>query len=205
MSIYDFEVKDGEGNTVSLSKYKDKVLLIVNSAIKCGFTPQYTELNEIYAEFNEQGFEILDFPCNQFGKQAPGSTEEITEVCRNKWLVPYKIFDKIDVNGENADPLYEYLKNEQPFTDITGKGATKLKIVLKAMDRHYKDNNDIKWNFTKFLVDRQGNVVRRFEPTEDLNDVKNAIKDFTNMEITYTLIDTTSNINETTFLNSSPI
>ena len=176
MSIYDFEVKDGEGNTVSLSQYKDKVLLIVNSATKCGFTPQYTELNEIYAEFNEKGFEILDFPCNQFGKQAPGTTDEIKEVCRNKWLVLYTIFEKIDVNGENASPLYEYLKNEQPFKDITGKGATKLKLVLKAVDRHYKDNNDIKWNFTKFLVDRQGNVVQRFEPTEDLGDVKKAIE-----------------------------
>lgn len=100
MSIYDFEVNDGEGNTVSLSQYKDKVLLIVNSATKCGFTPQYTELNEIYAEFNEKGFEILDFPCNQFGGQALGSTEEITQVCRSKWLVPYTIFDKIEVNGE---------------------------------------------------------------------------------------------------------
>lgn len=110
MSIYDFEVKDGEGNTVSLSQYKDKVLLIVNSATKCGFTPQYTQLNEIYNEFKDEGFEILDFPCNQFGKQAPGTTEEITEVCRSKWLVPYTIFDKIEVNGENAHPLYEYLK-----------------------------------------------------------------------------------------------
>ena len=177
MSIYDFEAKDGDGNTVSLSQYKDKVLLIVNSATKCGFTPQYTELNEIYNEFKDQGFEILDFPCNQFGKQAPGTTDEIKEVCRNKWLVPYTIFDKIDVNGENAHPLFEYLKNEQPFKDITGKGATKLKLVLKAVDRHYKDNNDIKWNFTKFLVDREGNVVRRFEPTEDLNDVKKAVKE----------------------------
>ncbi|WP_305553839.1 glutathione peroxidase [Methanobrevibacter sp. V74] len=176
MSVYDFEVKDGDENTVSLSQYEGKVLLIVNSAIKCGFTPQYTELNEIYAEFNEQGFEILDFPCNQFGKQAPGTTEEITEVCRSKWLVPYTIFDKIDVNGENASPLFEYLKNEQPFTGLTGDGAGKLKLVVKMMDRHYKDNNDIKWNFTKFLVDREGNVVRRFEPTEDLVDVKEAIK-----------------------------
>ena len=176
MSVYDFEVKDSDGNVVSLADYKGKVLLIVNSATKCGFTPQYTELNEIYAEFNEDGFEILDFPCNQFGGQAPGTTEEIREVCRSKWLVPYTIFEKIDVNGENADPLYEYLKKEQPFKEITGKGATKLKLVLKAVDRHYKDNDDIKWNFTKFLVDRQGNVVRRFEPTEDLNDVKEAIK-----------------------------
>ena len=177
MSIYDFEVKDSDGNPVSLSQYQDKVLLIVNSATKCGFTPQYTELNEIYSEFNEKGFEILDFPCNQFGGQAPGTTEEITEVCRSKWLVPYTIFDKIDVNGENADPLFEFLKNEQPFTDIKGKGATALKLMLKAKDRHYKDSNDIKWNFTKFLVDRQGNVVRRFEPTEDLGDVKKAIEE----------------------------
>lgn len=95
MSVYDFDVKDGEGNIVSLSEYEGKVLLIVNSATKCGFTPQYTDLNEIYNEFNEQGFEILDFPCNQFGKQAPGSTEEITEVCRSKWLVPYTILIRL--------------------------------------------------------------------------------------------------------------
>ena len=177
MSVYEFEVKDSEGNMKSLKEYEGKVLLIINSATKCGFTPQYTELNEIYDEFKDEGFTILDFPCNQFGRQAPGSTEEIKEVCRNKWLVPYEIFEKIDVNGENADPLFEYLKNEQPFTELTGKGATKLKIVLKAMDRHYKDNNDIKWNFTKFLIDRQGNVVQRFEPTEDLNDVKEKIKE----------------------------
>lgn len=177
MSIYDFEVKDGEGNLQSLSQYKNKVLLIVNSATKCGFTPQYTELNEIYTDFNELGFEILDFPCNQFASQAPGTTEEITEVCRSKWLVPYAIFDKIDVNGENASPLFEYLKNEQPFTDLKGKGATALKLMLRAKDRHYKDSNDIKWNFTKFLVDREGNVVRRFEPTEDLGDVRKAVED----------------------------
>jgi glutathione peroxidase len=176
MTVYDFEVTDGDGNTVSLSEYEGKVLLIVNSATKCGFTPQYTQLNEIYAEFHDRGFEILDFPCNQFGGQAPGTTEEITEVCRSKWLVPYTIFEKIDVNGEDASPLYEYLKEAQPFKDITGKGATKLKLVLKAVDRHYKDNNDIKWNFTKFLIDRNGNPVRRFEPTEDLDDVKEAIR-----------------------------
>ena len=176
MSVYDFEVKDGEGNMQSLSQYQDKVLLIVNSATKCGFTPQYNELNEMYNEFHEQGFEILDFPCNQFGGQAPGTTEEITEVCRSKWLVPYTIFDKIDVNGENASPLFEYLKNEQPFTDLKGKGATALKLMLKAKDRHYKDSNDIKWNFTKFLVDRNGNVVARFEPTHKMEDVEEAVK-----------------------------
>ena len=177
MSIYNFTVKFSEGNDVFLSQYVDKVLLIVNSATKCGFTPQYRELNEIYAEFNEKGFKILDFPCNQFGGQSPGTSEEISEVCRSKRLIPYTIFKKIDVNGENAHPLYEYLKKEQPFTDITGKGSKKLKLVLRAVDRNYRDNDDIKWNFTKFLVDREGNVVRRFEPTEDGGDVRKAIEE----------------------------
>lgn len=177
MSIYDFEVKDTQGNVVSLSEYKGKVLLIVNSATKCGFTPQYTELNEIFNEFKDEGFVILDFPCNQFGNQAPGTGEEIAATCRSEYLVPYPIFEKIEVNGENEEPLYAYLKQEQPFKDITGDGARKLKMVLKVMDRHYKDNDDIKWNFTKFLVDREGNVVRRFEPTESLDDVKAAVKE----------------------------
>ena len=177
MNIYDFKVRSAKGVEVPMTDFKGKVLLIVNTATGCGFTPQYEGLQKLYDKYKDKGLEILDFPCNQFGGQAPGSTEEITEVCRSKWLVPYTIFDKIDVNGENADPLFEYLKNEQPFTDIKGKGATALKLMLKAKDRHYKDNNDIKWNFTKFLVDREGNVVRRFEPTEDLADAKKAIAD----------------------------
>jgi glutathione peroxidase len=176
MTIYDFEVKDAEGNTVSLSEYKDKVLMIVNSATKCGFTPQYNQLTEIYNEFKNDGFIILDFPCNQFGNQAPGTATEIKEACRLNFLVEYPIFDKIDVNGENEDPLYTYLKEEQPFKDITGKGAGKLKLVVKAKDWDYKNNNDIKWNFTKFLVNHEGNVVNRFEPTEDLDDIKDEIK-----------------------------
>lgn len=165
MSVYDFEVRDGEGNMVSLAEYRGKVLLIVNSATECGFTPQYAQLNEIYNEFKDEGFEILDFPCNQFGGQAPGTTEEIREVCRSKWLVPYTIFDKIDVNGKNAEPLYEYLKKEQPFRDITGNDAEKLKLVLKSIDSQYMDNDDIKWNFTKFLVASDGVTVRRYAPT----------------------------------------
>ncbi|MEE3418282.1 MAG: glutathione peroxidase [Methanosphaera sp.] len=174
MSIYEYNVKDTEGNDVSLSEYEGKVLLIVNSATKCGFTPQYNELTEIYNKYKDQGFTILDFPCNQFGNQAPGTGEEIKEACRLNFLVEYPIFDKIDVNGENEDPLYTYLKQEQPFTEITGKGATKLKLALKVMNRNAK-KDDIKWNFTKFLVDREGNVVRRFEPTEDLKDVEQAV------------------------------
>ena len=177
MSVYDFDVKDTSGNMVSLKEYEGKVLLIVNYAIKCGFTHQYNELNEIYNDFKDEGFVILDFPCNQFGNQAPGTGEEIAATCRADFLVPYPIFEKIDVNGENADPLFEYLKEEQPFKDITGDGARKLKMVLKVMDRHYKDNNDIKWNFTKFLIDREGNPVQRFEPTESLDDVRARIKE----------------------------
>lgn len=174
MSIYEYNVKDTEGNDVSLSEYEGKVLLIVNSATKCGFTPQYNELTEIYNKYKDQGFTILDFPCNQFGNQAPGTGEEIKESCRLNFLVEYPIFEKIDVNGENEDPLYTYLKQEQPFTEITGKGATKLKLALKVMNRNAK-KDDIKWNFTKFLVDREGKVVRRFEPTEDLKDVEQAV------------------------------
>ena len=178
MSIYDFEVIDGEGNTVSLSQYKNKVLLIVNSATKCGFTPQYAQLNEIYSNFHERGFEILDFPCNQFNGQAPGTTKEITHLCRTKWLVPYTIFDKIEVNGKNAHPLYEYLKSEQPFKGITGKDAERLKVILRISNGDYENNDDIKWNFTKFLVDREGKVVGRFEPTEDLRHVRDAIMQY---------------------------
>lgn len=174
MSIYEYNVKDTEGNDVSLSEYEGKVLLIVNSATKCGFTPQYNELTEIYNKYKDQGFTILDFPCNQFGNQAPGTGEEIKEACRLNFLVEYPIFEKIDVNGENEDPLYTYIKQEQPFTEITGKGATKLKLALKVMNRNAK-KDDIKWNFTKFLVDREGKVVRRFEPTEDLKDVEQAV------------------------------
>ena len=123
MSIYDFDVKDINGNMVSLKEYEGKVLLIVNSATKCGFTPQYNELTEIYNEFKDDGFTILDFPCNQFMKQAPGTGAEIAETCRATFLAEYPIFEKIDVNGENEDPLYTFLKEEQPFVDITGDGA----------------------------------------------------------------------------------
>ncbi|ADC47785.1 glutathione peroxidase GpxA [Methanobrevibacter ruminantium M1] len=177
MSIYDFEVKDINGNMVSLKEYEGQVLLIVNSATECGFTPQYNELTQIFDELNEEGFTILDFPCNQFGKQAPGTGEEIAEACRATFLVQYPIFEKIEVNGENEEPLYTYLKSEQPFVDITGEDAERLKGILESINPDYMDSNDIKWNFTKFLVDREGNVVARFEPTQSLDDVKAQIKE----------------------------
>ena len=143
MSVYDFVMKDAEGNDVSLADYKGKVLLIVNTATGCGFTPQYNGLEELYEKYRDKGFEILDFPCNQFGEQAPGTDAEITEFCTINFGVSFKQFSKIDVNGENEAPLYTYLKGE--------KGG-----IL---------GTKIKWNFTKFLVDREGNVVERYAPT----------------------------------------
>ena len=179
MNVYDFKVKDADGNTVALSDYNDKVLLIVNSATECGFTPQYNQLAEIYNEFKDEGFVILDFPCNQFGQQAPGTATEIKEACRIKFLVEYPIFDKIDVNGENEDPLYTYLKEEKTFEgfDEEHELTPRIKEVVSSIDADYENNSDIKWNFTKFLVNRKGEVVERFEPTKDLNIVKEKIKE----------------------------
>ncbi len=143
MEIYDFKVKDNEGQEVSLKEYEGKVLLIVNTATGCGFTPQYEGLQNLYKKYNEKGFEILDFPCNQFGGQAPGTAEEIASFCDARFGITFKQFAKIDVNGENEEPLYKFLKSQ--------KGGV--------------FGNDIKWNFTKFLVDRKGNVVERFGST----------------------------------------
>lgn len=139
MNIYDFVIKDWEGNDVDFSIFKGKVLLIVNTATKCGFTPQYDELDELYAKYKKDGLEILDFPCNQFFHQAPGSNEEYHSACRLKFMVEFTQFEKIIVNGKDEHPLYKYLKSQT-------------------------DNKKIKWNFTKFLIDREGNVRYRFEP-----------------------------------------
>ncbi|MCR5491082.1 MAG: glutathione peroxidase [Bacilli bacterium] len=142
MSLYEIVVKDRSGNDVNLSDYKGKVLLIVNTATGCGFTPQYEGLEALYEKFKDKGLEILDFPCNQFANQAPGSDEEIHQFCTLKYNTTFPRFKKIDVNGENESPLYTYLKSQK-------KGAFGSKI---------------KWNFTKFLVDREGNVIERFGP-----------------------------------------
>ena len=178
MTIYNYTVKNDEGNDVSLKEYEGKVLLIVNSATECGFTPQYTELERMYSEYKDQDFIILDFPCNQFGGQAPGTNDEIVNFCRLKFAVEYPIFSKIDVNGENEDPLYTYLKQQkgfEGFDDDHELSQIMIKISSEA-DPDYKNNPDIKWNFTKFLVDREGNVVARFEPTKDLKIVEEEIK-----------------------------
>ena len=170
MSIYDFSVKTRKGEDISLSNYKGKVLLIVNTATGCGFTPQYKELQELYTEFKDQGFEILDFPCNQFANQAPGNNEEIHTFCTGRFGITFPQFAKIDVNGENAIPLYKWLTENTTFN---GFGKSPMGFVLSSMvkksDKDYKNNGNIKWNFTKFLINRDGNIVERFEPTDMKN------------------------------------
>ena len=176
MSVYDFTVKDRKGNEVKLSEYAGKVLLIVNTATGCGFTPHYTPLEAMYKEFREKGFEILDFPCNQFANQAPGSEDEIHDFCTLKFGTDFPQFGKIDVNGENADPLFAYLATEKPFTGF-GKGLKNLALNKFAdmNNKKFGDKAYIKWNFTKFLVDRHGNVIARFEPTTDMAEVRDAV------------------------------
>ncbi|MCR5330609.1 MAG: glutathione peroxidase [Lachnospiraceae bacterium] len=147
--IYNISVKDNKGNDVSLSDYKGKVLLIVNTATGCGFTPQYEGLEALYEKYRDKGFEILDFPCNQFGNQAPGSDAEIHSFCTLTYKTQFPRFAKINVNGDEEAPLYTYLKSQQ-------KGFLGSKI---------------KWNFTKFLVDREGNVIARFAPTDKPEDL----------------------------------
>ena len=175
-TVYDFTVRDRAGGDVSLSDYAGKVLLIVNTATGCGFTPHYDPLEAMYREFREKGFEILDFPCNQFANQAPGSEEEIHTFCTLKFGTEFPQFAKIDVNGEDASPLFAWLATEKPFTGF-GKGL-KNAALNKFADMNNKTFGDkayIKWNFTKFLVDREGRVIARFEPTKDMEEVREAV------------------------------
>ena len=178
MSVYDFSVTARDGSEVSLREYEGKVLLIVNTATGCGFTPHYEPLEAMYKELSGTGFEILDFPCNQFADQAPGTDDEIHEFCTVKFGTEFPQFKKIDVNGEGADPLFAYLAGEKPFEGF-GKGVKNkaLEKFANANNKKYGDKAYIKWNFTKFLVDREGKVVARFEPTVDMEDVRRAVVD----------------------------
>ncbi|MDD6366556.1 MAG: glutathione peroxidase [Stecheria intestinalis] len=177
MNIYDYTVPAADGSTVSLKDYEGKVLLIVNTATGCGFTPQYKDLEEIYHDDHEKGLEIIDIPCNQFAGQAPGSDEEIHQFCTLKYHTEFPQMKKSDVNGENELPLYSYLKSQKGFEGFgNGVKALAMNAMLKKIDSDYKNNPEIKWNFTKFVVDRKGNVVARFEPTADMNDVKACVE-----------------------------
>ncbi len=176
-TVYDFKVKDRPGNEVALSDYAGKVLLIVNTATGCGFTPHYEPLEEMYRELKDKGFEILDFPCNQFAGQAPESDDEIHEFCTVKFGTEFPQFRKIDVNGDSADPLFVYLATEKPFEGF-GKGLKNamLNKFSKMNNKKYGDKAYIKWNFTKFLVDREGKVIARYEPTVDMKEVRAAVE-----------------------------
>lgn len=177
MNIYDYTVPAADGSTVSLKDYEGKVLLIVNTATGCGFTPQYKDLEEIYHDDHEKGLEIIDIPCNQFAGQAPGSDEEIHQFCTLKYHTEFPQMKKSDVNGENELPLYGYLKSQKGFEGFgNGVKALAMSAMLKKIDPDYKNNPNIKWNFTKFAVDRKGNVVARFEPTADMKEVKACVE-----------------------------
>lgn len=178
MNIYDLTVKAQDGSEVALSDYQGKTLLIVNTATGCGFTPQYEELQNIYNEFKDQGLEILDFPCNQFGEQTPGSDEEIHSFCTGRFGITFPQFSKVDVNGENAIPLFKWLTDNTTFEgfDKTPTGLM-MSQLLKKIDKDYKNNSSVKWNFTKFLVDKNGKIVARFEPMTPLKKVKAKIQE----------------------------
>ena len=176
-TVYAFTVKDRKGNDVPLSDYRGKVLLIVNTATGCGFTPHYEPLEAMYKAFRDRGFEILDFPCNQFANQAPGTEDEIHSFCTLKFGTEFPQFKKIDVNGETADPLFAFLAGEKPFEGF-GKGLKNAMFdkFAKKNNRQFGDKAYIKWNFTKFLIDREGRVVARYEPTVDMAEVQKAVE-----------------------------
>ena len=176
MNIYDYSVPMQDGNEKSLSDFKGKVMLIVNTATGCGFTPHYEPIEAMYEKYHDDGFEVIDIPCNQFAGQAPESDAEITQFCTLKYNTQFPQMKKSEVNGENALPLYSFLKEQKGFEGF-GKGAKALALsaMLKTIDKNYKNNPDIKWNFTIFVIDRDGNVTARFEPTAPLEDVEKCV------------------------------
>ena len=178
-SVYDFTVKGLNNEDVSLKDYSGKVLLIVNTATKCGFTPQYKELQALYEKYQARGFEVLDFPCNQFGEQATGTNEEIHDFCTGTYNTTFAQFAKIDVNGENEAPIFKFLKEKQGFKGFETENNETGKMMDQMMSRRdpgYKDKSDIKWNFTKFLVNKKGEVIARFEPSDSMMKLETAIR-----------------------------
>lgn len=178
-TVYEFSVKDRKGKEVSLKEYANEVLLIVNTVTKCGFTPQYEELEKLYEKYHSQGFEVLDFPCNQFGQQAPGTDESIHEFCKLNYGTEFPRFKKLKVNGDDADPLYKFLKEQKGFAgfDASHPLTPVLDKLLSESNPAYKENADIKWNFTKFLINKRGQVVARFEPTESIENIAKQIEE----------------------------
>ena len=178
-TVYDFSVKDRKGKNVSLKEYANEVLLIVNTATKCGFTPQYEELEKLYEKYHAQGFEVLDFPCNQFGAQAPGTDESIHQFCKLNYGTEFPRFKKVKVNGADAEPLYVFLKEQKTFAGFNPEHELTpvLEESLSKETPDYKETSDIKWNFTKFLVNKRGQVIARFEPTESISNIAKQIEE----------------------------
>jgi glutathione peroxidase len=173
MSVYDFKLKSIDGDEIALEQYKGKVLIIVNTASKCGFTPQYESLEKIYKEYNDKGLEILGFPSNQFAQQEPGTNNEVKQFCLINYGVTFPLFEKIDVRGAFVHPLFKYLTEAAPFKgfDLNNPAGKHLNDILKERFPDFLEGNSIKWNFTKFLISREGNVVGRFEPAVDPADM----------------------------------
>lgn len=176
MNFYDISVTRPDGSQLSMADYKGKVVLVVNTATGCGFTPHYEPLEKMYEKYHDQGLEIVDVPCNQFKGQTPGTDEEIHEFCTLKYNTQFPQMKKSDVNGENAIELFKYLKSQKGFEGFGhGPAALAMGALLKTIDRDYKNNPEIKWNFTKFVINREGEVVARFEPTADMKKVEECV------------------------------
>lgn len=175
MSIYDFNVKGIDGDEISLDQYKNKVLIVVNTASKCGFTPQYEGLETLYKDYKDKGFEVLGFPSNQFADQEPGNNKEVKTFCEINYGVSFPLFEKIDVRGETAHPLFNYLTEAAPFNGF-GQGGEFLHGFIAKTFPDFLEGDSIKWNFTKFLIDRNGDIVGRFEPTTAPIDMVNEIE-----------------------------
>ena len=169
-TIYDFKALSNRGKEVSLADYKGQVILIVNTASKCGFTPQYDGLEELYKKYKDQGFVILGFPCDQFANQEPGSDEQIEEFCRLNHGVTFPLMAKSDVNGANANPVFEYLKSQAPTEEYKGLKGKAAHAMLKRISKSVEKDSDILWNFTKFLVSRDGKTIQRFAPVAEPKD-----------------------------------
>lgn len=169
MSVYQFEVEKPNGEKISLSEYKGKVLLIVNTASKCRFTPQFDDLQKLYEKYNSDGFEILGFPCNQFDNQEPGTSQEAASFCQMNYGVKFPVYAKVDVNGKGAHPLFHYLKQQAPFKGFDEANIAEKLLKLKITEEYpeWLVGDEIKWNFTKFLIDQNGQVVNRFEPATE--------------------------------------
>ena len=177
MKIYDYKVSKRNGELLDLNDFKGKAILIVNTATGCGFTPQYEGLEDLYKKYHEKGLEILDFPCNQFGNQAAGTDDEIHEFCSFKYHTTFDQLKKIEVNGDNEEPLYTYLKSQIINEETNGLKDKMTMKMIEKMSSTCKKDGDIKWNFTKFLVDKDGNVVGRYSPTTKPELIEQKIKD----------------------------